>query len=75
MEEGALKIFQGKFIVLTVILNLVILLIAGGVIAYFLLGPELKIPVSGMLFLIALAIFFFFWKRYQREKEWLDRHT
>lgn len=75
MEEATLRIFKGKFIVLTVILNLVILLIAGGVLAYFMLGPELKLPVSGTLFLIALVLFGFFWKQYQREKEWLNTHA
>ena len=75
MEEASRVIFKGKFIVLTVILNLVILLFAGGVLAYFILGTGLNLPVSGVLFLSALALFAYFWKRYQREKEWLDAHA
>jgi membrane protein implicated in regulation of membrane protease activity len=75
MEEGTLRIFKGKFVVLTVLLNMVILLLAGGVLAYFMLGPEIKLPVSGLLFVMALALFAYFWKQYRKEKEWLDAHA
>lgn len=75
MEEAALRIFKGKFVVLTVILNLVILLLAGAVLAYFMLGPEINLPVSGILCIVALVLFTYFWKQYRKEKEWLDAHA
>jgi Ca2+/Na+ antiporter len=72
MDEATLKEFKVKFVKLTIILNIIILLIALAIIAFFVLGEELNILVGGLLFTCAVLVSAYFWRSYKAEKRWLD---
>ncbi len=71
MDEATKQEFKLKFIKLTVLLDVVVLLAAFSALAFFLLGPELNLLVSGLLAFVAIALAAYFWRSYQRDKAWL----
>ncbi|HDR74083.1 MAG TPA: hypothetical protein ENN85_09290 [Methanoculleus sp.] len=72
MDEASKQEFKVKFAILTVLLDVVILLIAFAVIAFFLLGPELNLIVSALLAILAIILGAYFWRVYRRDKAWLE---
>jgi len=74
MDEAARETFKGKFIVLTVMLNVIILCFAMGVFILFRFAPTSSFGLwIGVILLAAGAISSFaFRKMYRRTKVWLD---
>jgi Ca2+/Na+ antiporter len=72
MDEANKQVFKFKFIKLTVLLDVIVLLAAFSVLAYFLLGPELNLLVSVLLAALTIALGAYAWKTYKREKAWLQ---
>jgi positive regulator of sigma E activity len=75
MDEATKERFKLKFYSLAVLINIIILLIAGAVIVY-LKGPsDLNEILALMMAAIAIVMAFFFVRRYRATKAWLDEHT
>jgi len=74
MDEAARETFKGKFIVLTVMLNVIILCFAMGVFILFRFAPTSSFGLwIGVILLAAGAISSFaFRKMYRRTKVWLN---
>ena len=64
-----------KFYRLVLILDLVILLVAVGVIAFFLAPPERRIPIIAVMILVAGMMSIYFWRKYRETKQWLKDRT
>ena len=71
MDEATRQAFKLKFIKLTVLLDVVVLLAAFSFLAFFLLGPELNLIVSLLLAAVTIALAAYFWRSYKRDKTWL----
>jgi Ca2+/Na+ antiporter len=71
MDEATRQEFKIKFIKLTVMLDVVMLLAACSFLAFFLLGPELNLIVSVLLGALTIALGAYFWKAYKRDKAWI----
>jgi hypothetical protein len=71
MDEETLNIFKLKFIKLAVMLNVIVIVVALAVIAYFKVGPGLNIPVAVILAAAAVCLSLWFRKSYLAEKAWL----
>jgi hypothetical protein len=72
MDEATKQEFKFKFIKLTVLLDVVVLIAAFSFLAFFLLGPEWNLLVSGLLAALAIALAAYFWRSYKRDKAWLQ---
>lgn len=71
MDEATRQVFKLKFIKLTVLLDVIVLLAAFSILAFFLLGPELNLLVSVLLAALAIGLGVYFWRSYRRDKAWL----
>ncbi len=71
MDEATKQEFKIKFIKLTALLDVIVLLAAFSFLAYFLLGPELNLIVSMLLAALTIALAAYFWRSYTRDKAWL----
>jgi hypothetical protein len=75
MDDQKKGEFQLKFYSLVVLLNVIILLVAGAAIAFFLAPGFLKMPLI-LIFLIAAAFLaYVFRERYYTTKRWLYENT
>jgi uncharacterized membrane protein YidH (DUF202 family) len=75
MDEATKERFRLKFYVLAVIINLLVLLVAGAVVIYFKGPPELNEVLALVLAAIAIILALYFIKRYRATKAWLDEHA
>jgi hypothetical protein len=73
MDEAVKERFKWKFFGLAAILNLIVLLLAGGVIAYLFVPASPGIAI--LLIAAAVVLIIVFMKRYRRTKAWLDDHA
>jgi uncharacterized membrane protein YjjP (DUF1212 family) len=71
MDPATSQVFKVKFIKLTMLLNVIMLLYAGAVVAYFLLGADLNLPVAIVLGGAAVLLSLYFRKAYAEDKAWL----
>ncbi|GLI47422.1 hypothetical protein KH990_06020 [Methanoculleus bourgensis] len=73
MDEAAKEVFKGKFIVLTVMLNIIILSFAMGAFILFRFAPSSTFGLwIGVILLVVGAVFaVLFRKLYYRTKVWL----
>lgn len=73
MDEAAKEVFKGKFIVLTVMLNIIILCFAMGAFILFRFAPSSTFGLwIGVILLVVGAVFaVLFRKLYSRTKVWL----
>jgi len=73
MDEAAKEVFKGKFIMLTVMLNIIILCFAMGVFILFRFAPTSSLGLwIGVFLLVVGAVFaVLFRKLYSRTKVWL----
>jgi hypothetical protein len=71
MDEETLKTFKLKFIKLAVMLNVIVIVAAFAVIAFFKLGPGLNIPAAVALAAAAFVLSLWFRRSYLAEKAWL----
>jgi amino acid transporter len=72
MDTATKEQFKWKFYRLAMLLNLIVLLIAAGVIAFFIAPEDYKIPAFLILFIMAFMAGIYFRGKYRETKEWLD---
>jgi FtsH-binding integral membrane protein len=72
MDPATKEQFRWKFYRLQIMINIVVLLLAAGLIALFLAPENLRIPVFIILILAALILAFYIGKRYRETKAWLE---
>jgi len=75
MDEARRQAFKWKFARLTLLLNIIVLLIAGAVIAVFMLPPGMNLPVAAILAASAMGLAIYFMRNYRTTKEWLEKNT
>jgi positive regulator of sigma E activity len=75
MDEATKEQFKLKFYFLAVIINLIILIIAGAVVVYLKGPPDLNEVFAVILAVIAIAMAFLFVRRYRATRAWLDEHA
>ncbi|HUW86690.1 MAG TPA: hypothetical protein VMV55_07420, partial [Methanoregula sp.] len=73
-EESKIK-FKMKFYYLAVQMNVIILLVALSVLAFFIIPGQNRIPLIIVLIVMALVLSLNFRKKYRETKVWLDEHT
>jgi hypothetical protein len=71
MDPATKEQLRWKFYRLAVLLNIIILLVAIGVIALFAAPPEYRIPLFGIFLLAAGTVSMYFWRIYRKTKTWL----
>jgi hypothetical protein len=74
MEEKAKEQFKLKFYALTILLNVIILVAAGIVIALFLAPVPFKYYLPPVLLVLDLVMIYVFVKKYRETKQWLAEH-
>ncbi|NLA38749.1 MAG: hypothetical protein GX882_05090 [Methanomicrobiales archaeon] len=77
MDEATEKAFKGKFIWLTIVLNVIILCFAMGafVLCRFAPSSDLGLPIGISLLVVGAIISISFWKRYSQTKAWLHEQS
>jgi cell division protein FtsW (lipid II flippase) len=75
MDPATKERFRWKFYRLQVLINVVVLLIAVGVIALFLAPENLQIPVFLILILAALILAVYTGRSYRETKRWLEEKS
>jgi 4-hydroxybenzoate polyprenyltransferase len=75
MDPASKEQFKWKFYRLQVIINIVVVLLAAGIIALFLAPEAIRIPAFVLLILAAIILAFYALKRYRETKQWLEGHT
>jgi len=75
MDPATKERFRWKFYRLQVLINVVVLLIAVGVIALFLAPENLQIPVFLILVLAALILAVYTGRSYRETKRWLEEKS
>lgn len=73
MDEATKKIFKGKFIVLTIMLNIIILCFAMGAFVLFRFAPssDLGLWIGVVLLVVGAVLSVAFRKLYNQTKVWL----
>jgi hypothetical protein len=75
MNEDEKTQFKWKFYRLTIQLNIIILLVAGSIIGFFIIPSPYTVPfILGML-ILALILSLDFVKKYRKTKTWLEEHA
>jgi membrane protein implicated in regulation of membrane protease activity len=74
MDESKRERFKWKFYSLTILLNLIILIVAGAVISYFLVPVPFGFILALLLALVAIVMLVYFRRRYHETKEWLGEN-
>jgi len=74
MEETAKEEFKWKFYRLAVQLNVIILLVALAILAWFLAPDPYRIPASVIMVLVAVVLSWNFVGSYRVTRAWLDEH-
>ena len=72
MDEEVKTQFKWKFYRLTVELNIIILLVALCILAFFIIHSPFTIPVILGMLALALIVSWDFLKKYKETKAWLD---
>jgi hypothetical protein len=73
MDQATKEQFKWKFYRLVVMLNVIILLVAIGIIALFKAPGAYRIPVFLLLVLSASGFTIYFWTQYRSTHEWLKK--
>ncbi len=75
MDEESKKKFKMKFYYLAVELNVVILLGALSVMAFFIGPGQYRVPLAIILIAMCFVLSLHFRKKYKETKAWLDEHS
>jgi O-antigen/teichoic acid export membrane protein len=75
MDPATKEQLKWKFYRLAVLLNVIILLVAVGVIAFFRAPSDYRIPLVVISILAAAALSMYFWRRYRETKTWLKEQV
>ena len=73
MDLATKEQFKWKFYRLVLMLNVIILLIAMGIIALFKAPGAYRIPVFLLLVLSAIGFTIYFWAQYRSTQAWLQK--
>ncbi len=72
MDTAAKEQFKWKFYRLAMLLNIVVLLIAVGVIAFFIAPDDYRIPSLFILLIAAIMAGIYFRGKYLETRKWLE---
>lgn len=72
MDDSAKNQFKWTFYRLAVQLNIIIMLVALSVIAFFLMPNPYRIPAIGVMLVLAAVLTWNFRKKYYAVKAWLE---
>ena len=72
MDDSAKNQFKWTFYRLAVQLNIIIMLVALSVIAFFLMPNPYRIPAIGVMLILAAVLTWNFRKKYYTVKAWLE---
>jgi hypothetical protein len=72
MDDSAKNQFKWMFYRLAVQLNIIIMLVALSVIAFFLMPNPYRIPAIGVMLVLAAVLTWNFRKKYYAVKAWLE---
>jgi hypothetical protein len=75
MDEASKKKFKMKFYYLAVELNVIILLGALAVMAFFVGPGQYRVPIAIILMILGFVLSLHFRKKYKGTKAWLDEHS
>lgn len=75
MDEATKEQLKWKFYRLAIILNVIVLLVALGVVALLKLPGVFPIPVAAALFSVAAGLGYYFQRYYTSTKKWLDEQA
>jgi FtsH-binding integral membrane protein len=75
MDEENKKKFKMKFYYLAVELNIIILLGALAVMAFFIAPIQYRVPLALILVIMGFLLSLHFRKKYKETKVWLDEHS
>lgn len=75
MDTATKERFKWKFYRLAMLLNLVILLVAVGVIAFFTAPADYRIPSFLILMVAAIVMGIYFWGKYRETRKWLEEQA
>jgi FtsH-binding integral membrane protein len=75
MDEENKKKFKMKFYYLAVELNVVILLCALSLMAFFIGPGQYRFPLALILIIMGFLLSLHFRKKYKETKAWLDEHS
>jgi uncharacterized membrane protein YjjB (DUF3815 family) len=75
MDDARRQVFKWKFARLTLLLNIIVLLVAGAVLAIFMLPPGMNLPIAAVLAVAAAGVAIYFMRLYRTTKEWLEKNT
>lgn len=71
MNPSAEKIFKMKFAKLTIMLNVIVILVAIAIVAFFGLIPFYSTAIGVLCLIVAAVMAFLFRNHYVRDKAWL----
>ena len=71
MNPSAEKIFKMKFAKLTIMLNVIVILVAVAILAFFGLIPFYSIAIGVLCLIVAAVMAVLFKSHYKRDKAWL----
>jgi len=72
MDEQTKTQFKWKFYRLTIELNIIVLLVAVSVLAFFIVHSPYTVPLICGLLILAFVIALDFFRKYHETKAWLD---
>jgi FtsH-binding integral membrane protein len=75
MDEENKKKFKMKFYYLAVELNVIILICALSIMAFFICPGQYRIPLALILIIMGFLLSLHFRKKYKETKAWLDEHS
>jgi hypothetical protein len=64
--------FKWKFYRLVLMLNVILILVAIGIVAFFKAPGPYRIPLFFILLLAAMGFMLYFWSQYRSTREWLQ---
>ncbi len=73
MDEKTAKIYKMKYFMLTIMLNVIVLLIAGAILAFVFFDNGYI--MAGVMLAAVVPLTLSFRKRYHKTKAWLDEQT
>ncbi|MBW2632324.1 MAG: hypothetical protein JRC90_11325 [Deltaproteobacteria bacterium] len=71
MDEANTKVFKLKFMRLTVILNVIVMLAALSIIAFFGIIPVYSMPIAVVCAIGTVVLLVYFMGAYKKDKKWL----
>ena len=72
MDLATKEKFKWKFYRLAVLLNIIILLVAIGILALFWSPETYRLPVVLLIGLLVVGLTWYFWGQYRKTRDWLD---